>query len=783
MQEYLNLLQVTRRFPSHNGARPLRLFATRDAQENSSENKLFRPLPFAQYREKLLAGEIHHLSPVSLAIQAIESSGSDPINPRVARLYGLKEAAEYRMLTGREDHRALYGWGPTATNVMRALKGMERDGGIQNFLMLVTEPGDGKTTFMDNLEEAMINYSQTHPLYRIKGCPNGDSASVLLSAEDRAKLRQKGVFVDGQPCPHCQQLIVNANNNRDNIPVQPFAIGNGVGSSGISPMWSMVENAPQMEYVFNTLIAANGGFIRMDELANQAEVLIQLKDYLRGKKLDHREGGRVFANTLFLCALTQEEFDRVFPKYRAMDRYSFSGRRSTDDGRETVIPLLQRSKLVFGRHNLQYGPEMQALNKVDRLANVTGTHFSSITKGILAQAIIMGRMETSELYPDAKEGQAYRDRYDERKMQKLTPAQKFLLFMGSTPEHVSEKLLQAYMKEFPTKHDGQLGLSGALVDGMVKELLGQSEVTGCVDAFSALDYLGTYLQGQENYLPQPSDYHLMDAVSRSRLVLEQWVRETVIAAFVEEFEPQRREQFKLYYNEIGRLLLYEELYGAEERKKLEAGQAKQMPLNTDDDYEIPIDIAFLHKVEDAATGKELDEEARVVFRRDFSAELKRLEMAQREQSTEGQNGKVQVTEKYGLVEHPERFYDTLSGQVGQVAKAVTNIVIATSETKSERDVATGKELIESPEDTIRSVLTPGIQTPQQRLRIENAKTHLKEGGLCPHCINVYLTYAAKHMTRLTLDAATIEKLGITPPHAFLRQEKPKKPESPVAGGQ
>lgn len=105
----------------------------------------------------------------------------------------------------------------------------------KRILLLMGPVASAKSTIATLLKKGLEDYSNTHPLYAIKGCPLHEDPLHLIPSRLRAEFRKEyGVHIEGDLCPQCNYRLQTEWRNLEDIPAERIYLSEanqmGIGS-------------------------------------------------------------------------------------------------------------------------------------------------------------------------------------------------------------------------------------------------------------------------------------------------------------------------------------------------------------------------------------------------------------------------------------------------------------------------------------------------------------------------------------------------------------------------
>ena len=496
--------------------------ATRMEQYRAAEAQLAWEGPFSEYFDRVIA------------------------NPSLARL---SHARVYDMLmsagveTGPNDRKQykfftdeLFGVEKPLEQLVDYFASAARRLEVRKRILLLMGPvGGGKSTIVTMLKRGLEAYSRSEggAAYAIKGCPMHEEPLHLLPDEVRADfMREHGIYVEGDLCPACRQMLKDKYNGRiEDVIVHRVAFSEknrvGIGtfspsdpkSQDISELTGSIDLAAIGEYGVESdprayrfdgeLNIANRGLMEFVEMLKCDEkFLYGLLTLSQEQSIKTGRFAMIYADEVIVSHTNESEYN------------NFVGNKRSEALHDRII-------LIKVPYNLRVTEEVKIYEKLLRQSAVRDVHVAPNTLRVASMFAVLSRLE-----PSKKAG--------------MSPMKKLKLYDGEDVEGFGQKDLKEIQDE--TVREGMDGISPRYVINCLSSALARDGAV-CLNPIDALRALRDGL-GQHPGLGREQREQFLNLIAEVRREYDELAKKEVQRAFVYSFEESAKTLLNNYLDNV-----------------------------------------------------------------------------------------------------------------------------------------------------------------------------------------------------------------------------------------
>ncbi len=405
----------------------------------------------------------------------------------------------------------------------------------KRILLLMGPVGGGKSTIVTMLKRGLEAYSRTEAgaAYAIKGCPMHEEPLHLLPEELRAELmRDHGVYVEGDLCPACRQMVKDRYNGRiEDVLVQRIAFSEknrvGIGtfspsdpkSQDISELTGSIDLAAIGEYGVESdprayrfdgeLNIANRGLMEFVEMLKCDEkFLYGLLTLSQEQSIKTGRFAMIYADEVIVSHTNESEYNNFVANKRSE-------------------ALHDRIILIKVPYNLRVTEEIKIYEKLLRQSAVRDVHVAPNTLRVASMFAVLSRLE-----PSKKAG--------------MSPMKKLKLYDGEEVEGFGQKDLKEVQDE--TVREGMDGISPRYVINCLSSALARDGAV-CLNPIDALRALRDGL-GQHPGLGREQREQFLNLIAEVRREYDELAKKEVQRAFVYSFEESAKTLLNNYLDNV-----------------------------------------------------------------------------------------------------------------------------------------------------------------------------------------------------------------------------------------
>jgi serine protein kinase len=405
----------------------------------------------------------------------------------------------------------------------------------KRILLLMGPVGGGKSTIVTMLKRGLEAYTRTEAgaAYAIKGCPMHEEPLHLLPDELRADfMREHGIYVEGDLCPACRQMVKDKYNGRiEDVIVHRVAFSEknrvGIGtfspsdpkSQDISELTGSIDLAAIGEYGVESdprayrfdgeLNIANRGLMEFVEMLKCDEkFLYGLLTLSQEQSIKTGRFAMIYADEVIVSHTNESEYNNFVANKRSE-------------------ALHDRIILVKVPYNLRVTEEIKIYEKLLRQSAVRDVHVAPNTLRVASMFAVLSRLE-----PSKKAG--------------MSPMKKLKLYDGEEVEGFGQKDLKEIQDE--TAREGMDGISPRYVINCLSSALARDGAV-CLNPIDALRALRDGL-GQHPGLGREQREQFLNLIAEVRREYDELAKKEVQRAFVYSFEESAKTLLNNYLDNV-----------------------------------------------------------------------------------------------------------------------------------------------------------------------------------------------------------------------------------------
>lgn len=394
-------------------------------------------------------------------------------------------------------------------------------------IVLMGPPGGAKSSIGIMLKRGLEQYSKTDDgsVHAIKGCPMYEEPLHLIPQELRSQIEaQYGIRVQGELCPHCQQMIREKRDENKEFKIQDVEVerisiseakrrgigsltptsGGSVDSTVIPEDWRRILSAEPFK--------ANRGMLEISDLGKcDAKILKGLMTLAQESQFKAEGSPLVDVDEVIFTTTNEEDFLEFLEKNEGF-----------------------KDRLVIIRvpFNLRLSDEMQIYEaELAKNERALETHIAPQTIEYAAMFAILTR-----LLPSKKLG--------------VSIVMKMQAYNGEALEGFPPTITEDLQHEFDNtdKHglEGMTGISPRYINNCIARAIAMSE-KGCINPIDILNAIrDTVLE--DSKLDKMTREGYLDIVNICRNAFNDAIKKRIQRSFVPNYETDTQTLFDLYYD-------------------------------------------------------------------------------------------------------------------------------------------------------------------------------------------------------------------------------------------
>jgi serine protein kinase len=405
----------------------------------------------------------------------------------------------------------------------------------KRILLLMGPVGGGKSTVVTMLKRGLEAYSRAEngAVYAIKGCPMHEEPLHLLPDELREEMqREHGIYVEGDLCPACRQMLKDRFQGRvEDVVIQRISLSEknrvGIGtfspsdpkSQDISELTGSIDLAAIGEYGVESdprayrfdgeLNVANRGLMEFVEMLKCDEkFLYSLLTLSQEQSIKTGRFAMIYADEVIVSHTNETEYN------------NFIGNKRSEALHDRII-------LIKVPYNLRVTEEVKIYEKLLRQSAVHGVHIAPNTLRVASMFAVLSRLE-----PSKKAG--------------MSQMKKLKLYDGEEVEGFSQKDLKELHDE--TVREGMDGISPRYIINCLSSALARDGAT-CLNPIDGLRAMRDGL-GQHPGLGREEREQFLNLIAEVRREYDELAKKEVQRAFVYSFEESAKTLLNNYLDNV-----------------------------------------------------------------------------------------------------------------------------------------------------------------------------------------------------------------------------------------